>query len=117
MKKIGILTCARSNDVCTRAGCLNAFNERKDFFRDYGQDVRLGVLMTCNGCRRDTPEQPSEDEKMKEKVERLRKEEIDVVHVGVCRMHGGKECPRITEICTMIENQGIAVIRGTHREG
>lgn len=117
MRKIGILTCARSNDVCTRAGCLNAFNERRDFFGDYEQEVRLGALMTCNGCRNDTPESPSEDEKMKEKVERLCKEGIDTVHVGVCRMHGGKECPRITEICGMIEDKGIAVIRGTHREG
>lgn len=117
MRKIGILTCARSNDVCTRAGCLNAFNERRDFFSSYGDEVRLGALMTCNGCRRDTMENPSEDEKMKEKVERLYREKIDTVHVGVCRIHGGKECPRITEICTMIEARGIIVTRGTHREG
>lgn len=30
MKKIGILRCAHANEVCTGAGCLNAFFRRTD---------------------------------------------------------------------------------------
>lgn len=56
-----------------------------------------------------------------EKVERLSQEGIEAVHVGVCRFQKTengerKECERLMEICQMIEEKGIPVIRGTHRE-
>lgn len=39
------------------------------------------------------------------------------MHVGVCRIQeDGKECERLNEILHMIEELGITVIRGTHRE-
>lgn len=116
MKKIGILTCARSNDVCARVGCLSAFNNRTYFFKDYETDTQLTAMMTCNGCTHDTETRPSETPGLLEKVDRLVSEGIHVVHVGVCRMHNGKECPRITEICELIESKNIHVVRGTHRE-
>lgn len=117
MEKIGILTCFRSNDVCTRVGCMNAFNHRKDFFQSYPEDTELAAMMTCNGCFKDQPLEPGEDPGILEKLERLKKEEISIIHVGVCRLLKNKtECPRITAICTLMENQGIRVIRGTHRE-
>ncbi len=34
MKKIAILTCMLSNKVCTRMSCLNAFQNKSDFFRN-----------------------------------------------------------------------------------
>ena len=114
--KIGTLTCARSNDVCTRAGCLNAFNLRKDFFKDYDDTVVLGAMMTCNGCTRDNPLSPDEDPNVAEKIERLVQEKITVMHAGVCRMHNGKECSWLAKIIELIEAKGIRVIRGTHRE-
>ena len=52
-----------------------------------------------------------------EKIDRLVSEEIKVMHVGACRLDGKKkECPRITRICEMLEDRGIQVVRGTHRE-
>lgn len=56
-----------------------------------------------------------------ESVERLSQEGIEAVHVGVCRFQQTengerKECERLMEICRMIEEKGIPVIRGTHRE-
>lgn len=116
VKKIGILTCARSNDVCARVGCLTAFNNRTYFFKDYETDAQLAAMMTCNGCTRDTETGPSETPGLLEKVDRLVNEGISIIHVGVCRMHNGKECPRITEICELMENKNIHVVRGTHRE-
>ena len=48
---------------------------------------------------------------------RLVSEKISVIHVGVCRLNEEKkECPRITQICGLIEERGIKVIRGTHKE-
>ena len=94
MKKIGILTCLNSNDVCTRA-----------------------AVMTCNGCKETNAKEPAEDEGILEKADRLVSEKISVIHVGVCRLNEEKkECPRITQICGLIEERGIKVIRGTHKE-
>lgn len=115
--RIGILTCMRSNDVCTRAGCLNAFHRRQDFFKGYPADAELAVLMTCNGCREERPKEPEQDEGILEKLDRIEKEHVKVVHAGVCRLQKNKEeCERITKICQMLEERGIRVIRGTHRE-
>ena len=117
MEKMGILTCIRSNEVCTGAGCLNAFHDRTDFFKDYPKDVRLGAFMTCNGCASECAKEPEEDAGMLEKADRLVQEGIRKVHVGVCRLKKDKsECERISRICRMLEARGIEVIRGTHRE-
>lgn len=117
MEKIGILTCLHSNDVCTRAGCLKAFHRKTDFFGGYPEDTELAVLMTCNGCRAENMADPGEDPGMLEKLDRLLQEEVTAIHVGVCRKkHDGQECERMTEICRLIEQRGIRVVRGTHRE-
>ena len=117
MKKIGILTCLNSNDVCTRAGCLSAFRERRDFFSGYPEDTILAAVMTCNGCKETNAKEPAEDEGILEKADRLVSEKISVIHVGVCGLNEEKkECPRITHICGLIEERGIKVIRGTHKE-
>lgn len=115
--KIAILTCLHSNDVCARVGCLNAFNRRSDFFRDYGPEVELGALMTCNGCKGHRPQEPAEDPGILEKADRLISEGIQTVHVGVCRLlSNGQECPRMTAVCRVLEEKGIKIVRGTHRE-
>lgn len=117
MEKVGILTCIEANQVCTGAGCMNAFFKKTDFFSGYKQDVVLGAFMTCNGCKETQPLEPEEDPGMLEKLERLTQEHVMVIHVGVCRMtKEKKECERISKICEMIESRGIKVIRGTHKE-
>lgn len=115
MKHIAILTCMRSNQGCPRIGCLKAFHERRDFFAGYPEDTELVALMTCNGCNGPAP---AEDDGMRQKLDRLEKEQVECVHVGVCRMReDGQECPTITAICGLLEQRGIQVVRGTHREG
>lgn len=117
MTKIGILTCLHSNDVCARVGCLKAFMNRDPFFKDYSKDTALAAMMTCNGCKSMNPTEPDEDKGILEKMDRLVSENIDIMHVGVCRLTDEKkECPRMTKICKMIEDRGIQVVRGTHRE-
>ena len=117
MKKIATLTCLRSNIVCARASCLKAYNERTDFFAGYGPDTQLAAAMTCNGCEAEQPLHPREDKGIQEKISRLKKEAVSAVHVGACRVtRDGTECPRITEICEMLEEAGITVSRGTHKE-
>ena len=117
MNKIGILTCIHSNNVCARVGCLSAFQNRTDFFQNYPEDTCLAAMMTCNGCKGTNPTEPAEDKGILEKIDRLVSEKISTIHVGVCRLPDGKhECPRMTQICDMIEERGIKVVRGTHKE-
>ena len=103
MTKIGTLTCLHSNDVCARVGCLKAFMEREAFFKEYSQDTCLAAMMTCNGCKSMNPAEPDDDKGILEKIDS-------------CLIDGKKECPRITRICEMLEDRGIQVVRGTHRE-
>lgn len=117
MEKIGILTCIHANTVCTGAGCLKAFNERTDFFQTYSNDTKLSVFMTCNGCKEEQILEPEEDSGMLEKIDRLLQEQINKIHVGICRIQENQqECDRIKKICNIIEAKGIEVIRGTHKE-
>ena len=81
------------------------------------EDTILAAVMTCNGCKETNAKEPAEDEGILEKADRLVSEKISVIHVGVCRLNEEKkECPRITQICGLIEERGIKVIRGTHKE-
>ena len=74
-------------------------------------------MMTCNGCKGANPTDPIEDKGILEKIDRMVSEKISAIHVGVCRLPDGKhECPRMTQICNMIEERGIKVVRGTHKE-
>ena len=112
MKKIAMLTCLKANTVCTGAACFQALHERtKSFARYQGEDVWAAAFMRCNGCGSD----PLRDEGIREKVERLAKEQISAVHVGVCTKNkDGKRCKNIETIMKMIEAQGISVLDGTH---
>lgn len=116
MKKIAILRCLRSNDVCTGFACLQAFQHRKGTFERYGdEELELMAYFSCNGCR---------DVKLKEeglagKLEFLKKLELDAVHVGVCTKHRDKEgnwrkCPIIKDITQELSESGIEIVEGTH---
>ena len=51
----------------------------------------------CNGCDSD----PADDKGMQEKLDRLQKIGVDMVHTGVCTMMGRDnptQCPKITAI-------------------
>lgn len=118
MKKIAILTCLRANECCTGASCFSALHRRRAHFSAYeGEEVELAAFWSCNGCGR-----PVEgDRGMAEKIERLLREGIDVLHVGVCTQRRSREnpgerheCPTITEICRIFEDKGVTVVRGTH---
>ena len=54
---------------------------------------------------------------MIEKLDRLQKMGVDVVHTGVCTLsHQEKKslCPRIKTIMEMLHERGIATVEGTH---
>ena len=52
---------------------------------------------------------------MLEKLDRLKSEGVEAVHLGVCTQEaGGEECPTITALARLLEMRGISVVRGTH---
>lgn len=115
MRKIGTLTCLRSNQVCARASCLKAFNERGGYFGAYPAGTQLAAMMTCNGCKSVTETEPPDDRGIREKIQRMQKEGVEIVHVGVCTVRrDGGECERITAIRRMLEEAGIPTSDGTH---
>lgn len=94
MKRIAILRCLQSNDVCTGAACLSAFFQQKDSFTAYqGEEINLTAFFSCNGCGKIALKN---DEGMQEKLDHLVQMHTDVVHIGICCFHkdkGGEVLP------------------------
>lgn len=114
MKKIAILTCLRACQVCTGASCLQAWNDKSRYFSVYAdEEVQLVAFAHCNGCDSD----PATDKGMQEKLDRLQKIGVDMVHTGVCTMMGRDnptQCPKITAILDELHKRGIQTTHGTH---
>lgn len=119
MKRIAILTCWKWNERCTGALCLKVFNNRSQYFSRYKDEaIELAAFWRCNGCDIDFRENAG----MQEKIARILKEKIDVVHVGLCTQLKNEdnpeiriECEEITRICRFLEERGIEIVRGTHK--
>lgn len=113
MKRIAILRCLKSNDVCTGAACLAAFNEKTRFFKVYkGEGAELVAYWSCDGCKEVSFNNPGG---LEAKIERIETLNVDVLHLGVCtRNHEGIECPEIIRIIDRLEKKGIKIVRGTH---
>lgn len=112
MKKIAMLNCLRANEVCAGAACMKAWNEKsKSFSRYGGEETELAAFMRCNGCG----SEPGLDKGLQEKINRLVKIGTDAVHVGVCTKNKeGERCETILKIMNLLEENGIAVVDGTH---
>lgn len=117
MKKIAILRCLRSNDVCTGASCMQAFNRKQGAFARYGDEqLELEAYWSCNGCG-DCHLQNHDG--IEEKLERIKSLKVDAVHVGVCTKHRNTEgtwvtCRKILGICGRLREAGIEIVEGTH---
>ena len=113
MKKIAILTCLDACQVCTGAGCLNAWNSKSRHFVPYaGENVSLEAFFHCNGCEKD----PETDKGMIEKLDWLQSIGVETVHIGVCAVKRETKdlCPTIVKIQDMLHSRGIQTIQGTH---
>lgn len=117
MKKIVILRCLRSEENCTGAACLQAFNERCCQFARYGdEEIQLVAYMTCNGCRKITL---GDSSGLEEKIERILSINPDVIHVGICcktRTDDNEYCPEALRLVDIFRNHGIEIILGTHSD-
>ena len=93
MKKIVILRCLRSEENCTGASCLQAFNERSCQFARYGdEEIQLVAYISIKP---------------------------DVVHVGICcktRTDDNEYCQEALRLVDIFRNHGIEIVWGTHSD-
>lgn len=117
MKKVAVLRCLKTSASCAGAGCLRAFYERDKAFEKYGEeDLRLMAMWTCNGCGDSMLEN---QEGIRKKIERMKKLEIDALHLAHCTSKKNEEgektlCPVIKDIAEELEAAGIEIVNGTH---
>jgi predicted metal-binding protein len=107
--KIAILHCRKSMDVCTGAACFKAYNHDLASFAQYAGDrPELAAFFDCGGCGIDRAQNAG----VLEKLERLKSEGVEKVHVGVCVGH---KCPEREEILALLDRYGLPYEFGTHR--
>lgn len=116
MKKIAILRCLKSNDVCTGAACLSSFNNKTGKFSVYDDELQLVAFMTCNGCG---SVDLHNEAGLREKLDMIKKISPDVLHVGICTKHktaggGYSVCSYIEKILCEIRKMNIEIVDGTH---
>ena len=106
---VAVVTCDIVSEVCPAVGCFKAFNKREEKFGCYGDNTRLIGFFTCGGCP---------GRRVFRLASTLKKYNVDAVHLSSCMMMEKPftKCPHKEEIRKSIENLGIKVIEGTHRE-
>ena len=106
--KIAILQCLNISAHCTGFGCLKAYNSGDKHFAQYGDDrPALLAFFLCNGCSTDH----ATDEGWLRKLNRLRDEGVDKIHVGVCV---DEKCAQRETLLSQMTHFGFLVEEGTH---
>jgi predicted metal-binding protein len=100
---IAILHCQKVSDTCPGSGCFKAFNEGTATFSKYEEKPTLSAFMHCGGCDSDWDTDPN----MKKKIDRLKADGVERVHIGVCV---GLSCDNREDIADMIERNGMEVV-------
>ena len=109
-RRIAVMVCRETTDGCTGAACFWAFDTKYKNFAQYQDSpvpVKLWGFFHCNGCDSDW----DSDEKMKKKLNRLKEEGVEKVHLGVCIC---RHCPHLDRICSRLEKWEIPYEKGTH---
>ena len=108
IKKIAILHCKKSGRVCTGAACFRAFYDRKKWSMQYeGQPVELSAYFDCNGCEADKLNDPG----FTEKLERMKEEHVDRIHIGKCCL---ARCEQLNQMKEAMDRVGLSYVEGTH---
>jgi len=105
--RIAIVRCEIVSEVCPGIACFKAFDKRKQYFKEYGDNIEIIGFFTCGGCP---------GRRVSRLVDTLKKYDLDVVHLSSCMVMEGDypECPHKEEIKRCIESKGIKVVEGTH---
>lgn len=106
--KIAILHCRKSSNVCTGAACFRAYNNSLKSFEQYKDEKpELAAFFDCGGCGIDR----NTDAGMIEKMDRLKSEGVEKIHVGICI---NEKCNQYNDIIEMLDRYKIDYEFGTH---
>lgn len=113
MKKIAILRCLKSAEMCTGAACLHALSAKTAYFEPYaGEEIQLVAFFSCNGCKE---LQFQGTAGLEEKLQCILSLGTDIVHIGVCCTENNITCPNIVAITEFFKARQIKIVWGTHR--
>lgn len=105
--KIAIGVCEKINGICTTMGCFRAYNNKDKHFETYKDiETELVSFFTCDMCSKGTKEN------MENISKKLRDQEIDRLHLGVCASKC--EANRLEEIRDIFAKEDIEIVEGTH---
>ena len=104
--KIAVVRCDIVSEACPGVGCFMAFNKRKMYFKDYGENAEIIAFFTCGSCS---------GRRVYRLVKSIKKLGVDVIHLSSCmQMEDYPKCPHIDSIRKIIIDAGIEIVEGTH---
>ena len=107
-ERIAIMVCKKSSEKCIGSSCMWAFYEHFRSFEQYkGRPAKLWAFFHCGGCEIDR----RTDSGFQKKLERMKEDGVYKVHLGVCIRNN---CPKIKELCQILDEQQIPWEIGTH---
>lgn len=105
--KIAIGMCGKTSGRCSTMGCFRAYNNKEKHFEVYKDiDTELLSFFSCNMCFENGKE------KLKKIATKLKDNEIDKLHLGVCAIRCKED--NLEEIKKVFKDLDIDVIEGTH---
>ncbi|WP_125153227.1 CGGC domain-containing protein [Clostridium rectalis] len=105
---IAIMACRKLVGKCSGTGCFKAYNNSKAAFEIYKKDKPLlNSFFYCFGCK----ETKAKDENWRHKINQLKKNKVDTIHLSVCIKI---ECEMYEQHEEMLKKEGFKVVRGTH---
>lgn len=105
---IAIMACRKLVGKCSGTGCFKVHNDSKAAFEIYGDNKPiLASFFYCCGCE----ETKIKDEDWKHKIDQLKNNNVDTVHVALCIK---VECDYYEKHEEMLKNEGFKVIHRSH---
>ena len=110
MKKVGIIRCQQTEDMCPGTGCFKAARGAKGAFAEYGECEVVGMI-TCGGCpgKRAIP-----------RAAQLVERGAEIIAFSSCTFHGtpiGFSCPHAETMCRAVRakvGENIIILDHTH---
>lgn len=115
-KYVVIVQCELAHKKCSGFACTNAFYNKDEMFKEYGEDTKY-ISFTCGGCcgKSVSAKLMHFTGKLLKKT-KIRKEEV-MIHLASCMTSDNyhyDRCPHIDYIKNIIKKRNFQIIEGTY---
>lgn len=107
-EKIAIIRCNIVSEACPGYACVNSFNNKTAYFKEYDETADLIAVFTCGGCS---------GRRVSRLCESIKKHGATTVHLSSCMCKGKDgeyKCPHIDSIKKRISEVGLEIVERTH---